>query len=169
MATNVVSSTRRVVGTGRLFLVDCVLIASMAWSTSMRSASPTLTRITRCVPPLRSRPRRIGSGLFFVGTIAAAKSTSTPTINAIFHQRLLFKLFLQAGVLLGSFGHHARYCRARHLDLHVFGNLEVNDVGLNPLDRPVNPAGSQHTIALFQRGQHFLRLATLLVRRGDHQ
>ncbi len=59
--------------------------------------------------------------------------------------------------------------RTRDLDLYILGNLQIDNVGLNTLNRPVNPAGSDHAVALLQRAQHFLRLAPLLVRGRDDQ
>src|SRR4051794_6119602 len=138
----------------------------------MRTASPTLTRITRCVPPFRSRPRLIGSGLFDVGMTATTKATSTPRINTTFQITFLFKsssgktaprLFSVAGV------DHTRNGRTRDFDFYILGNLQVNDVGLNTLNRSVNPAAGEDSIAFFQRAHHLLLLAPLLVRRRDHE
>src|SRR5436190_24216944 len=112
---------RRVVGVGRLFFLAWLFNPSMPWSTSMRVASPTLTRMTRCVPPLRSRPRLIGSGLLLVEMTAAVKPISTARIRMIFHHKLRF-----TGVpperLVGLFGRLPRDDagdrRPRHLHLH---------------------------------------------------
>ena len=51
--------------------------------------------MTRCVPPFRSRPRRIGSGLFVVGMIATAKTTRTARISTTFHKQTSVQDFLQ--------------------------------------------------------------------------
>src|SRR5947209_6139342 len=186
-ATKVRSVMRRVVGNGRLVFLACALSDSIAWSTSSFVASPTLTRMTRCVPPLRSRPRRIGSGLLDVGTTAALKPTSTARIRMIFHQRLRFKGFLRKRCRLTAIGcpttdnpttgnrdlfgrisrYDARNRRPRHPHSYVLGDFEVNDLRLNTLDGPVNPALGDHAISLFQRAQHLLRLAALLVGRRD--
>src|SRR5882672_2423554 len=124
VATNVVSFTRRVTGIGRLVFFACAFSISEAWSVSRRTASPTLTRMTRCVPPFRSRPRLIGSGFLLVGTTAALKPTSTARIKTIFHQRLRFKIVPPERALFGRFSRNdAGDRRPRHLHLHVFGDL----------------------------------------------
>src|ERR1044071_8837172 len=59
--------------------------------------------------------------------------------------------------------------RTRNLDLHILGNFEIDDVGLNTLNCPVNPTRGDDAIAFFQRAQHLLRLLPLLARRGDDE
>src|SRR5258708_5060557 len=54
--------------------------------------------MTRCVPPLRSRPRLIGSGSALVGMIATVNPTRIATISAIFHHILLFRLLPLLGL-----------------------------------------------------------------------
>ena len=61
------------------------------------------------------------------------------------------------------------YGRTRDFDLYILGNFQVDNFGLNTLNRSVNPAGGQDAIALFQRVQHLRLLPPLLVRRGDDQ
>src|SRR4029079_14511836 len=70
---------------------------------------------------------------------------------------------------LGLFGHDTGDSGARDLDFDVFGDLQVDNFGLNTLNRPVNPAGCENSVAFFQRTEHFLRLFALFVRRTDHQ
>src|SRR4051812_1956008 len=104
--------------------------------------------MTRCVPPLRSRPRLIGSGLEDVGMIDTVNATRIPTISATFHHKLLFTENLhQWGRELGRLGaravpgNDAGDGRARDLDFHILGNAQVDNFALNTLDGSVNPAG----------------------------
>src|SRR5688500_16789558 len=112
------------------------------------------------MPPLRSRPRRIGCGVFFVGMMATVTTTSTETVKAIFHRMFRFKIVLPPGnvLRLRISGHDTGDRGTRDLHFHVFGDLQVYDFGLNTLNRPVNPAGRDYAIALFERTEHFLRL-----------
>src|SRR5437764_7175722 len=134
----------------------------------MRVASPTFTRITRCVPPLRSRPRRIGSFERTPGMSTTTKTTRIATISAIFHQRLRFKISSGSRLLrLTSLSAGDRGTGDFHFD--VICNSEVNDVRLNTLDRSVNPTSCNDAIPFFQRAQHLLRFPLLFVRRADDE
>src|SRR6266581_4280592 len=95
--------------------------------------------------------------------IGSVKAISTPTIRTIFQAIPLVKISSRNRRSL------ARLTRQNagdggtcDLDLHIFGNFEINDVGLNTLDGPVNPSRCGHPIALFQQAQHLLRLLPLL-------
>src|ERR1043166_5863051 len=113
----------------------------------------------------------MGSGLVLVGMIGTVKATRTPSTNSSFHQSDLFKSSsggeMRRGGLLRVAGDDAGDRRTRELHLYILGNFQIDNFGLNTLDRPVNPARRDDAIALFQRAEHLLLLLALFVRRSD--
>src|ERR1700736_2674092 len=124
--------------------------------------------MTRCVPPFRSRPRRIGSSDSTPGMSTTTKTTRIATISAIFHHRLRFKIS-SGSRLLRLAGLNASDRGAGDFHFDVISNSQVNDVRLNTLHRTVNPTGGHDAIAFFQRAQHLSRLPLLLVSRPDDE
>src|SRR5688572_11082683 len=142
-------------------------LVSGSETTGASSCSPLLRSAASCastlsarwMPPFRSSPRRIP--LYQTET---PQSATRATTSSSFHFRSA-----RIGSLPCLFLLQLRHGAARDVDLHVGGDLELDDVVGDAGHHAVDPARGDHLVAVLEVVDHGLQRLLLLVGRADQQ
>src|SRR5262245_7694869 len=124
------------------------------------TASWASTLRARWMPPFRSRPRRIP-----LYQIEIPQSAVMKTTRASFHFRSARMTSLPCLFCLLQLRHGA----ARNVDLHVGGDLQLDDLVGDARHHAVNPPRGDHLVAVLQAVDHRLQRLLLLVGRTDQE